>query len=58
MLGPVIMRAIAQHQASGQSQSAGQGLGGLLKDAAQAAGAGGAGSSADSGVLGQIFGGQ
>jgi hypothetical protein len=56
MLGPVIMRAIAQHQASGQSQSGGQGLGGLLKEAAQAAGAGSGGSSANSGVLDQIFG--
>ena len=58
MLGPVIMRAIAQHQASGQSQSGGQGLGGLLREAAQAAGAGSGGSSVNSGVLGQILGGQ
>jgi hypothetical protein len=57
MLGPIVMRAIAQRQPSGQQQAGGQGLGGLLKEAAQAAASSGGGSSELSGVLGKVFGG-
>ena len=45
MLTPVIMAAISQHQASAEAQTAGQGIGGLLKDAAQSAASQGGGSS-------------
>ena len=60
MLAPLVMGAISQHQSSsGQSGGApsGQGIRGLLKEAAQAAAGQGGGSSALGGILGKMLGG-
>jgi hypothetical protein len=54
ILGPIVMTALAHHQATQPSGSSG-GLGSILQNAAAAAQQGGA-SSAMGGVLGQIFG--